>query len=209
MESGMSSKSSPLRSFMRDSAGPLGPETRIPAAQTNPFVPADFERVLRKNGWLAGEISPEVAEWLVHACTLLGPQAGHSAPFEESCDMLESLLRLIFIYDASNILADSDTHIVMVREGAREIIRELANRILAGSEVDSNHFREIIDEMKASLGFQGRKLFHPIRLALCGRAGEGELDRVILLLDPASKLPFSTPVKGTKQRVIEFCAALE
>lgn len=205
----MSSKSTPLPSLLRDSAGPHDRGTRFPAAQTNPFAPADLESVLRKNGWLAGEVSPEVAEWLIHACSLLGPQAGHSAQFDESSKILESLLCLIFIYDAPALLKDRDSHIVLAREGAREVIRELANRILTGPEIGSDRFREIIEGMKVSLGFQGRKLFHPIRLALCGRAGEGELDRVILLLDPASPLPFCTPVKGTKQRIIEFCAALE
>jgi len=48
-----------------------------------------------------------------------------------------------------------------------------------------------------------------IRLALAGRAGEGEFDRVILLLDAAAKLPFAAPVKGTRQRMLEFCAALD
>jgi hypothetical protein len=56
---------------------------------------------------------------------------------------------------------------------------------------------------------RGRELFHPIRLALAGRAGEGELDRVILLLEEASSLPFAIPVKPARTRVLEFCAALD
>ena len=63
--------------------------------------------------------------------------------------------------------------------------------------------------LKAALPYRGRALFHPIRLALAGRAGEGEFDRVILLLDAAAKLPFAAPVKGTRQRMLEFCAALD
>jgi len=30
-----------------------------------------------------------------------------------------------------------------------------------------------------------------------------------LLLDLAAKLEFSVPVKGTRQRMLEFCAALD
>jgi hypothetical protein len=52
-------------------------------------------------------------------------------------------------------------------------------------------------------------MFHPIRLALAGRAGEGELDRVILLLDAAAALDFAVPVKGARRRMLEFCAALD
>jgi len=52
-------------------------------------------------------------------------------------------------------------------------------------------------------------LFHPIRLALAGRAGEGELDRVILLLDEAANASFAVRVKPARERILEFCAALD
>ena len=47
------------------------------------------------------------------------------------------------------------------------------------------------------------------RLALAGRAGEGELDRVILLLDEAAALSFAAPVKSARVRILEFCSALD
>jgi hypothetical protein len=59
------------------------------------------------------------------------------------------------------------------------------------------------------MDLRGRELFHPIRLALAGRAGEGELDRVILLLDEAAGLPFAVKVKSVRVRIVEFCAALD
>jgi hypothetical protein len=46
-------------------------------------------------------------------------------------------------------------------------------------------------------------------LALAGRAGGGEFDRVILLLDSAAGTPGLAPVKNTRERILEFCAALE
>ena len=46
-------------------------------------------------------------------------------------------------------------------------------------------------------------------LALAGRAGEGELDRVILLLDEAAGLSFTVPVKSVRVRIVEFCAGLD
>ena len=106
-------------------------------------------------------------------------------------------------------LATPDAQDVMARVGSREVIRELANLILDGAAIDSERFREIVDELKSATRYRSRELFHPIRLALAGRAGEGELDRVILLLDSAATLPFAVAVKGTRQRMLEFCAALE
>jgi hypothetical protein len=48
-----------------------------------------------------------------------------------------------------------------------------------------------------------------VRLALAGRAGEGELDRVILLLDEAAGLGFAARVKSARERIVEFCSAMD
>ena len=98
------------------------------------------------------------------------------------------LLALIFNYDAAAFCTRPPNQAVLARAGAREVIRELANRVLDGGDVDSDRFKEIIEGMKAAVPYRSRAMFHPIRLALAGRAGEGELDRVILLLDAAAKL---------------------
>ena len=81
--------------------------------------------------------------------------------------------------------------------------------MLDGPEIDSDRFKEIVAALKEKTGRRGPELFQPIRLALAGRAGGGELDRVILLLDEAAKLPFAARVKNTRERMLEFCAALD
>jgi hypothetical protein len=141
--------------------------------------------------------------WLARALTLLAPKS-------PTLEHLESLLALIFEYSAAANLALPENRAVLVRTGAREVIRELANRILdAGGISSSERFKEIVDAIKAAVPFRSRVIFHPLRLALAGRTGEGELDRVILLLDSAAQLPFSTKVKDTRERMLEFCAALD
>ena len=142
--------------------------------------------------------------WLSRAADLLGPQAKDRAA-------LAALLTLVFEFDAAAALARRESHEVLAREGARDVIRELANRILEGGDIDSDRFKEIVESMKQAVPWRSRAMFHPIRLALTGRTGEGELDRVILLLDSAAKLPFANgvSVKGTPRRILEFCAALD
>jgi hypothetical protein len=173
------------------------------AAIANPFTSADVTAILRERGWLddAPYLEP-IESWCAKAAELLGPQSADRAALAE-------LLGLVFVYDARAILAGSGSHLVLAREGAREVIRELALQILDGPDVDSDRFKAIITALKEKLTHRGRELFYPIRLALAGRPGEGALDRVILLLDSASHLPFRVPVKGSRQRMLEFCAALE
>lgn len=179
---------------------------RLP--RENHFTAADIACIVESRGWLTDRTildDPGSATnaWLARAAQILGPQS-------ESREHLESLLSLVFHYDAAANLALPENRSVLVRTGAREVIRELANRILDGGSIsDSNRFKEIVDAIKAAVPFRSRVIFHPLRLALAGRTGEGDLDRVILLLDSAATLPFSVKVKDTRERMLEFCAALD
>jgi Anticodon binding domain len=172
-----------------------------------PFTSKDVAVILRERGWLnaegpAAESQGELQAWFGRAAELLGPHAADRVALGE-------LLALVFVYDAAVILREPANQAVLAREGAREVIRELANRVLASGDLDSDRLKEIVDGMKAALPYRSRDMFHPIRVALAGAAGNGELDRVILLLDSAAKLPFAAPVKGTRKRMLEFCAALD
>ena len=182
----------------------MNPEERVSEASAiaNPFAGVDVEGILRERGWLAGELSPEQSAWCERAASFLGPHTGDAAA-------LADLLGLIFQYDAQGLLARVENHLVLSRVGAREALRRLALFLLDGDPLTSARFSEIIAQMKARLDIRGRDLFHTVRLALAGRAGGGELDRVILLVDGAAALGFDVPVKTSRTRILEFCAALD
>jgi hypothetical protein len=176
-------------------------------ALANLFTADDVLTLLRERGWLIalkaeGEADSALRIWLARAAELLGPQAANRAE-------LAGLLESIFLYDAALSLQDPANQDALARAGAREVIRELANRILDTGDLDSDRFKEIIESMKQAVPYRSRAMFHPIRIALTGRVGEGELDRVILLVDSAAKLNFAVPVKTARQRMLEFCSALD
>ncbi len=122
---------------------------------------------------------------------------------------LAELLGLVFHYDAREIISKVESHVALSRYAARGVIRQVALLLLDGAALTSERFKEIVTALKDGMELRGRELFHPIRLALAGRAGEGELDRVILLLDEAAALSFAVTVKSTRERIIEFCSALD
>jgi hypothetical protein len=115
----------------------------------------------------------------------------------------------VFHYDAAVALRTVEAHAVLARHGARDVIRHLALFLLDRVPLNSDRFKEVITLLKETLELRSRDLFHPIRLALAGRLGEGELDRVILLLDEAAALPFDVPVKSSRTRILEFCSTLD
>ena len=171
-----------------------------------PFATVDVEAILREHGWIdvSFDIDADAAlgQWCARAAELLARQAADRTA-------LADLLGLVFAYDASSLVHEPANQAILAREGARDVIREVANRLLDGGDLDSDRFKEIVDGVKAALPRRGRELFYPIRLALAGRAGDGELDRVILMLDTAKSIRFSAPVKGARQRMLEFCAAFD
>jgi nondiscriminating glutamyl-tRNA synthetase len=172
------------------------------AVAANAFTGADVAAILRERNWLASEASHEQLAWCERAATLLGGHVSDRAALAE-------LLGLVFHYDAAELLGQVENHVVLSRYGARDVLRHLALLLLEPSPLTTERFKEIISALKESLQLRGRELFHPIRLALAGRAGEGELDRVILLLDEAAALPFAPPVKSARGRILEFCASLD
>ena len=176
----------------------IAPESR---STENSFNAADVLQILRDHDWLARESTPEQSAWCERAAALLGPKSSGRAAFE-------NLLSLIFRYEAQEILSATDAHVVLSRYAARDVIRKLANLLLDPVPLTIDRFNEIVDALKSQLDVRGRELFHPLRLALAGRSGEGELDRVILLLDDAAAANFPAPVKPARARIIDFCSAL-
>jgi hypothetical protein len=180
-----------------------GRRTRDSVAAPNLFSGTDVAEILRERGWAASEeFSPEVQSWCDRAAGMLGSHVADRAT-------LSDLLELIFHYDPQIVLERVESHAVLARYGAREVVRRIALLLLDGGALNSERFKEIITTMKENSDLRSRDLFHPLRLALAGRAGEGELDRVILLIDEAAMLAFAAPVKPVRVRILEFCAALD
>jgi nondiscriminating glutamyl-tRNA synthetase len=181
---------------------PPADHSDAPVAAANPFTARDVLGILRERGWLVGEASLEQQSWCERAASMLG---GHVADHAA----LAELLGLVFQYEAREIIARVESHVVLSRYAARGVLRQVALLLLEGEALTSERFKEIVTALKEGMELRGRELFHPIRLALAGRAGEGELDRVILLLDEGAALSFAVPVKSARARILEFCSALD
>jgi glutamyl/glutaminyl-tRNA synthetase len=178
------------------------PESPELEPRPNPFTGSDVISILQENHWLTDQPSTVHEIWSTHAAALLGHYVTDRSAFAQ-------ILRLAFEFNATQIMQLPESHAVLARHAARDVIRHLALHLLEPGQLDSDRFKALINQLKDELHVSSRDLFHPIRLALTGRSGEGELDRVILLLDEAAALPFAVPVKSTRTRILEFCAAMD
>jgi hypothetical protein len=173
-----------------------------PVAAANPFTSGDVLAILRERGWIVADPTAEQNAWCARAAMMLGGHVADRAGLAE-------LLGLVFCYDAGGIISRVESHVVLSRYAARNVLRQVARMLLEGGALTSERFKEIATAMKEGMDIRGRELFHPIRLALAGRAGEGDLDRVILLLDEAAGLGFAVHVKSARERMLEFCSVLD
>ncbi len=154
------------------------------------------ERVLE----LARPFFPQVprteagGSWLAAVVNLLLPSVDCPA-------QLPDRAALVFEYSAKAAREDPENRQVLDAPGASEVLDSFLPRALEGNDNFTTGFREIMAAVKQETGQKGKHLFHPVRVALTGRASGPELDRLIPLLEAGSALGL---VKGPRERLREF-----
>jgi glutamyl-tRNA synthetase len=131
-----------------------------------------------------------------------------------SVDRLEQVpARLAFLFDYRPDVALGDAAVAaeMQAEGARAVVRELADELARRPRLDRDRFRTVANAVKARTGQKGRALFHPIRVALTGRVEGPELDLAVPAIDRGADLPRQAGVPailGCRERSRLFVDAL-
>jgi glutamyl-tRNA synthetase/nondiscriminating glutamyl-tRNA synthetase len=121
-------------------------------------------------------------------------------------------LAFLFDYDASVTLRDPQVAAEMGADAARAVVRAFAEELAAAPRLDKEKFRDAANRVKARTGQKGRALFHPIRVALTGRAEGPELDLAVPAIDRGAELPRDAgvpPIVGNRERADRFARALD
>jgi glutamyl-tRNA synthetase len=132
-----------------------------------------------------------------------------------SVDRLEQVparLSVLFFYSAEEALADSTIREEMRVDGARAVVSGLAEELASAPRLDRERFRAVANAIKAKTGQKGKALFHPIRVALTGRAEGPELDLIVPAIDRGAELPPTAgipSIAGCRERAAAFARELE
>jgi nondiscriminating glutamyl-tRNA synthetase len=121
-------------------------------------------------------------------------------------------LAFLFDYEAEAAAGDPQTVAEMRGEQARAVVQALADELAAAPRLDRQKFRDAANRVKARTGQKGKALFHPIRVALTGRAEGPELDLAVPAIDRGAELPADAGVPsilGNRERADRFARALE
>ena len=68
------------------------------------------------------------------------------------------------------------------------------------------HFKAIMNEVKAKTGAKGKDLFHPVRIALTGSHSGPEFDKLIPIIEEGSRLDLPQQVLSVRERLAAFRA---
>ena len=95
---------------------------------------------------------------------------------------------------------------------ARGVVAALAEELASAPRLDREKFREAANRVRARTSQKGKALFHPIRVALTGRAEGPELDLAVPSIDRGAELPPDAGIPtilGNRERAAAFARALE
>jgi glutamyl-tRNA synthetase/nondiscriminating glutamyl-tRNA synthetase len=121
-------------------------------------------------------------------------------------------LGFLFDYDAKAVLQTPVVREEMRRDDARAVVAALAEELAVAPRLDRERFRAVANQVKARTGQKAKALFHPIRIALTGRAEGPELDLAVPAVDRGAELPASAGIPsiiGNRERAAAFADALK
>src|SRR5438552_5604780 len=104
-------------------------------------------------------------------------------------DQIPARVGFLFDYLPERTLADPRLREEMREEQSRRVVGALAEELAKAPRLDRDRFRALAGEVKTRTDQKGRALFHPIRVALTGRAEGPELDLAIPAIDRGAEVP--------------------
>lgn len=155
---------------------------------------------LRQEGLLE-EVDSGVRRWVGMVVAAFLPGLDHLSQISHKASLLWS-------FEAERAVQDEGVRRVLSLPGAARVVGELRNR-LSHEKLDVvREWSSIVQSVKAASGQKGRKLFHPIRVALTGKDSGPELDKLVPIFEGGSRLELPHRVKDCRARVDEFHSAM-
>jgi nondiscriminating glutamyl-tRNA synthetase len=126
-------------------------------------------------------------------------------------DQVPGRLSVLFTFSPEEALANGEIRREMTTDAARGVVNTLVSELAGAGRLDRERFRAVANAVKAATGQKGKGLFHPIRIALTGKAEGPELDLAVPAIDRGAELPRSAgipTITGCRERAAAFAQAL-
>ena len=155
---------------------------------------------LRREGLLE-VVDSGVRQWVGQVVEAFLPGLDHLSQIARKAPQLWS-------FEAARALQDEGVRQVLSLPGAAGVVEALRNQLAQEERDVVREWPSIVGSVKAASGQKGRKLFHPIRVALTGRDSGPELDKLVPIFEGGSRLELPHPIKDCRARIDEFHGAM-
>lgn len=149
---------------------------------------------LREHGFLADDPEGNVKDWYLLLIDAFASSATTLADLAESC-------RLAFEFHPEKDLLTPEAKEVLSVEGADAVINTLLEELSGVGGLNAESFKALVNSVKGKTGVKGKNLFHPIRVAITGRASGPELAKLVPLLEIGAEIKLPIKVLSVRERV--------
>lgn len=154
---------------------------------------------------IAWNPAPDVRRWLASVTRLFVGYVDRLAELPEHAAM-------VFNYDVKQTLEQPKNREILVDADSDKVLAAFAEHVLGdgapqAGELTPEQFKAIMNQVKSDTGVKGKKLFHPVRVAVTGSDTGPEFDKLIPILEEGSRLNLPKHVLSVRERVAEFQAA--
>ena len=155
---------------------------------------------LREEG-LLGDVDSRVRQWVGLVVDAFLPGLDHLSQISHKAPQLWS-------FQAEMAVQEEGVRQVLSLPGAARVVEELRNQLSIDGRDVIREWPSIVRSVKAGSGQKGRRLFHPIRVALTGKDSGPELDKLVPIFEGGSQLELPLRIKDCRSRSSEFYSAM-
>ncbi len=148
---------------------------------------------LRRRGWI-DQVTSEIRDWLESLIEGL-------RKYLETVEDLAAAAEVIFDFRPERDLHNTQVQEVLREDHAVETIRAFQRALDEETALTPETYRAAVKAAQKATGARGKRLYHPIRVALTGRSSGPELDRLVEIVEGARQLPLPAPVPPVRKRV--------
>jgi glutamyl-tRNA synthetase/nondiscriminating glutamyl-tRNA synthetase len=160
--------------------------------KSSPSAPRLVAQELEKTGWMP---ATDRDRWVAMVADTVAPSV-------DTASHVPAALEAVLAYPIGDGSEIGDT---IEDPGAIDLIRRFADVLNGKAELTFEDFRVISSALKDATKRKGKQLFHPLRAALTAKSSGPELDKLIPLIETASRLGLKD-VQSCRDRVRTFLA---
>ncbi len=156
---------------------------------------------LVSQNWVTLPVAPAGQKWLESLVE------GLKQYLNKAEDIVEAGA-VIFDFCPERDLTDDEVALLRTQGTSYRVLLELQKQTGETNVFTAEAFDSLVTRIRDTVGVKGKALFHPLRLALTGKASGPDLKVIVPLIEEGSRLDFQQPIPGISERISRLLSHL-